>query len=69
MSKKELAPVAAKIMKRVTKADEKAQKENREHDDSIGLWVTYDKEGSTKLAYVTRTQKIVERPYDCKFLD
>ena len=69
MPKKELDPVAAKIMKHVTKSDGKVRKVNREDDDSIGLWVTYDKEGSTELACVMRTQKMVERPYYYRFLD
>ena len=69
MSKKELDTVAAKILKPVTKSDGKAHKVRSQNDESVGLWVTYDKEGSTELAYVTRTQKMVERPYDCRFLD
>jgi hypothetical protein len=69
MAKKELDSVAAKILKPVAKSAGKARKVDRENDESIGLWVTYDKEGSTALAYVTRTQKMVERPYDCRFLD
>ena len=69
MSKKELNTVATKILKPVTKSAGKARKVSRQNDESVGLWVTYDKEGSTKLAYVTTTQKMVERPYDCRFLD
>ena len=69
MPKKEPNAVAAKIMKHITKSDGKVRKVNREDDDSIGLWVTYDKEGSTELAYVTRTRKMIERRYDYRFLD
>ena len=70
MLRKELdKKIAAKKLKHVTDPDEKVHKDNREYDESVSIWETYGKEGSMKLACVTRTSKMDERPYDSRFFD